>query len=75
MLGRLPINAVTLENDTLPPGAPQPGAFRVIVTPGYVDTLGLKVLEGRFYEEADMAPGQRLFVVDRSRRRDGADAA
>lgn len=75
MLGRLPINAFTLENDTLPPGAPQPGAFRVIVTPGYVDTLGLKVLEGRFYEEADMAPGQRLFVVDRSRRRDGADAA
>lgn len=33
--GGLPINAFTLETDTLPPGAPQPGAFRVIVTPGY----------------------------------------
>ena len=33
--GGLPINAFTLENDTLPPGAPQPGAFRVIVVPGY----------------------------------------
>ncbi len=32
--GGLPINAFTLENDTLPPGSPQPGAFRVIVTPG-----------------------------------------
>ncbi len=64
--GGLPINAFTLENDTLPPGAPQPGAFRVIVTPGYRETLGLKVVEGRFYEEADMAPGGRLFVVDQS---------
>ena len=53
--GGLPINAFTLENDTLPPGAPQPGAFRVIVTPGYAETLGLKLVEGRFYEEADLA--------------------
>jgi predicted permease len=64
--GGLPINAFTLENDTLPPGAPQPGAFRVIVTPGYLDTLGLKLVEGRFYEEADMAPGRQQFVVDQS---------
>src|SRR5215213_7200778 len=64
--GGLPINAFTLENDTLPPGSPQPGAFRVIVTPGYLQTLGLKLLEGRFYEEADLAPGRRLFVVDQS---------
>jgi predicted permease len=64
--GGLPINAFALENDTLPPGAPQPGAFRVIVTPGYADTLGLKVVEGRFYEEADVPSAQRLFVVDQS---------
>jgi putative ABC transport system permease protein len=64
--GGLPINAFTLENDTLPPGAPQPGAFRVIVTPGYAETLGLKVVEGRFYEEADVTSKQRLFVVDQS---------
>src|SRR5262249_58694952 len=54
------------ENDTLPRGAPQPGAYRVIVTPGYLETLGLKLVEGRFYEEADLAPGRRLFVVDQS---------
>jgi hypothetical protein len=64
--GGLPINAFALENDTLPPGAPQPGAFRVIVTPGYAETLGLKVVEGRFYEEADVASQRRLFVVDQS---------
>src|SRR5262245_33963986 len=64
--GDLPINAFTLENDTLPAGAPQPGAYRVIVTPGYLGTLGLKLVEGRFYEDTDMVPGRRLFVVDQS---------
>jgi putative ABC transport system permease protein len=64
--GGLPINAFTLENDTLPPGAPQPGAFRVLVTPGYLQTLGLKLVEGRFYEEADMSSTRRVFVVDQS---------
>ena len=66
--GGLPINAFTLENDTLPPGAPQPGAFRVIVTPGYEKTLGLKMVEGRFYNESDLAmPANRqVFVVDQT---------
>jgi len=64
--GGLPINAFTLEQDTLPPGAPQPGAYRVQVTPGYLETLGLKLLEGRFYEEADRDPKRRLSVVDES---------
>src|SRR5262245_26424654 len=64
--GGLPINAFTLENDTLPPGSPQPGAYRVIVTPGYLQTLGLKLIEGRFYEDVDQAPDRRMFVVDQS---------
>ena len=64
--GGLPINAFTLENDTLPPGAPQPGAFRVIVTPGYAQTLGLQLVEGRSYEEADVASPRPIFVVDQS---------
>jgi hypothetical protein len=50
--------------DTLPPGAPQPGAFRVIVTPDYLETLGLTLVEGRFYEEADLTSTQPIFVVD-----------
>lgn len=64
--GGLPINAFTLEKDTLPPGAAQPGAYQVMVTPGYLETLGLKLIEGRFYEEADLQPGRRTFVVDQS---------
>ncbi|MBA4136646.1 MAG: hypothetical protein C0518_04950 [Opitutus sp.] len=64
--GGLPINAFTLERDTLPPGSPQPGAFRIIMTPGYFETLGIQLLEGRFYTEADMAPNLRQFVVDES---------
>ncbi len=64
--GGLPINAFALEQDTLPPGSPQPGAYRVMVTPGYEKTLGLKLLEGRFYEEADRDPKRQFFVVDES---------
>jgi putative ABC transport system permease protein len=64
--GGLPINAFTLEQDTLPPGSPQPGAFQIQVTPGYAETLGLKVLEGRFYEDGDRDPKKRVFVVDES---------
>ncbi len=64
--GGLSINAFTLENDTLPPGSPQPGAFRVLVSPGYAEALGLKLIEGRFFEEADRDPKRRVFVVDES---------
>ncbi|HEV8542635.1 MAG TPA: ABC transporter permease, partial [Verrucomicrobiae bacterium] len=64
--GGLPINAFTLEQDTLPPGSPQPGAYRVMVTPGYEQTLGLKLLEGRFYNDADRDPKRHFFVVDES---------
>lgn len=64
--GGLPINAFGLENDTLPPGSPQPGAFRVAVSPTYFETLGLTLLEGRFLEEADRASNVPRFVVDES---------
>lgn len=62
--GGLPINALTLAEDPLPPGAPQPGAFRVVVTPGYLATMRLRLVEGRFFEDADRADSQRHFVVD-----------
>jgi putative ABC transport system permease protein len=62
--GGLPINALTLFEDTLPPGSPQPGAYRVFVTPDYLAALRLRLVEGRFFERADTAPGQRGMVVD-----------
>jgi putative ABC transport system permease protein len=38
----------------------------VVVTADYLETLGLNLLEGRFYEEADVTSGRPLFVVDQS---------
>jgi len=64
--GGLPINAFTLREDTLPPDAPQPGAFRVRVTPNYHETMGLRLIEGRFFESADISSEQARFVVDES---------
>lgn len=62
--GGVGINALTLAEDPLPPGSPQPGAYRVTVTPGYSDTLKLRLVEGRFFERADFAPGSPRYVVD-----------
>jgi predicted permease len=64
--GGVGINALTLADDRLPPGSPQPGAYRVTVTPGYFDTLKLRLVEGRFFERADLAPGPPRYVVDES---------
>jgi predicted permease len=65
-LGGIPLNAFTLAEDTLPPGSPQPGANRVIVSPEYQETLRLTLLEGRFIAPTDIpAEGPtRVFVVD-----------
>ncbi|WP_158277397.1 ABC transporter permease [Opitutus sp. ER46] len=60
----LPINALILQNDPFPPGSPQPGAYRVIVSPEYFAALRVQLIEGRFLEPADLAPGRRAFVVD-----------
>ncbi len=64
--GGMPLNAFTLFEDTLPPGSPQPGANRVMVSPEYFETLKLTLLEGRFLEPADVPAGgnSRVFVVD-----------
>ena len=63
--GGIPVNALTLAEDTLPPGSPQPGANRVIVSPDYFATLKLTLLEGRFLQPSDAAPNAPpVFVVD-----------
>lgn len=62
--GGIPVNALTLADDTLPSDAPQPGANRVLVSADYAKTLKLTLLEGRFFEPGDFVPSQRAFVVD-----------
>ncbi len=64
--GGLPINAFSLREDTLPEGSSMPGAFRVQVTLGYLEAMGMTLLEGRFFDEADLVSEQRRFVVDES---------
>jgi predicted permease len=58
--------ALTLGEDPRPPGSPQPLASVVTVTPGYLETMRLQLVEGRFLEAADAAPGRQTFVVDES---------
>jgi putative ABC transport system permease protein len=54
---------------TLPPGVgmgkPTSGrALSYVVTPGYAETLGLRLKEGRFFSEADAHAGPRPVLVN-----------
>ncbi|MCM2254134.1 MAG: ABC transporter permease [Vicinamibacteria bacterium] len=49
----------------LPAGAPAPHAQQRVVDPGYFETLGLTLLRGRLFTEADVASTQPVAVVDR----------
>ena len=54
---------------TLPPGIgrgkPTSGrALSYVVTPGYAETLGLRLKEGRFFSEADAHAGPRAVLVN-----------
>lgn len=62
--GDLPINAFTLRNYTLPPGAAQPGAFHLGASPSYLETLRIRLREGRWFTDADIGEARRVFVVD-----------
>ena len=58
--------ALTLAEDPRLPGSPQPAASAITVTPGYLETMRLRLVEGRFFEPADAATGRQAFVVDES---------
>jgi predicted permease len=63
--GGVGILALTLREGTLPPNAPQPGAFLVGASFGYFHTLRIQLLEGRLFNESDAAKGHReVYVVD-----------
>jgi putative ABC transport system permease protein len=49
----------------LPPNAPFPHAMIRYADPGYLKTLGLTLLKGRWFEESDTAAGRHVAVVDR----------
>ena len=63
---RLAPYALTLAEDLRPPGSPQPMASAITVTPSYLATMRLRLIEGRFFEPADATRGAPTFVVDES---------
>jgi predicted permease len=60
----LPINAFQLRDYTLPPGAAQPGAYHLGASPSYLDTLHIKLREGRWFNASDTKKSRAVFVVD-----------
>jgi predicted permease len=64
--GGIGINALTLADDPLPPGSPQPGAWRVVVSSDYYATMKLRMVAGRFFNAGDADKADREFVVDES---------
>ncbi len=49
----------------VPAGAPAPHGQQRVVDPGYFRTLGLTLIKGRLFTEADVMTTQRVVVVDR----------
>ena len=60
----LPINAFQLRDYSLPPGAPQPGAYHLGASPAYLDTLHITLREGRWFNATDVKKSRAVFVVD-----------
>jgi predicted permease len=54
-----------LPDVTLPPGAPLPHGQQRRVDPGYFQALGLSLVRGRLFTEADTATTQKVVVVDK----------
>jgi predicted permease len=55
----------TLPDVTLPPGAPLPHGQQRHVDPGYFKAMGLSLIRGRLFNEADTATTQKVVVVDK----------
>lgn len=49
----------------VPPGAPAPHGQQRAVDPGYFKTMGLTLLRGRLFTDADNANTQKVVVVDK----------
>lgn len=49
----------------VPPGAPAPHARYRVVGPGYFETVGMKPLLGRLFDERDVLISQRVVIIDK----------
>jgi len=46
------------------PGADGTGATHKAVSPGYFETMGIRLLQGRFFDDGDRVGSQRVVIVD-----------
>ena len=55
-----------LDSRPLPEGVEKPQAIGVLATPGYLETLGVPVLQGRFFQESDRPGTPGVAVINRT---------
>jgi predicted permease len=46
------------------PGEAPVGPYRNVVSPGYFETMGVRLIRGRFFDARDTADGQKVAIVD-----------
>jgi len=59
-------NGVLIEDRPVEPGSMPHVALSIIVGPGYFETMGIRLLEGRLIERSDIAAGTGAVVVNRA---------
>ncbi|HET7291639.1 MAG TPA: FtsX-like permease family protein, partial [Vicinamibacteria bacterium] len=57
-------SVILAEGYTMKPGESVISPKAVDVTPGYFETMGVKLARGRFFEDGDHSGGQRVLIVD-----------
>ncbi|HKS66954.1 MAG TPA: ABC transporter permease, partial [Candidatus Acidoferrales bacterium] len=58
-----------IEGQTVPPGSPGPWGDVRYVTPGYFTALGIPLLKGRLFTDADRTGSQAVAIVDENMAR------
>ncbi len=63
--GNYPSSVIMPEGYALEPGESILSPYRTVVAPGYFDALGIEIIEGRGFTEADTEGGWQALVIDR----------
>jgi predicted permease len=57
---------VFVEGHLPPKGQPAPALYGNVVTPGYFETMGIPIVEGRPFADTDAAKAQRVAVINQA---------